>query len=228
MEQTADTEPGEHAGDLRQALDDAPTPLAMAIGGKQGVLDSSIPAIVFVIAYNLFDLQRAIPAALVTGGALLLLRLARGEPLRYAINGFLGVAFSVFIAWRMGKAEGYFLPGIVINLAYAAAFAGSLLVRRPLVGVILGALGGSDVTSRRMRLVAWWSTAGWALIFGVRGVVQLALYRAGEVEWLGTARLAMGWPLTGLGLMATVAAVRWARRPEAGATPERSPDVSVS
>lgn len=185
------------------------TPLSLAIGGGRGLVDSSLPAVVFVLVYSRYGLRPGVAAALGLAAVLLLVRLLRRESPRYAANGFLGVAVSAFVALRLGRAEGYFLPGIVFSALYGLVFAGSLLVRRPLVGVVTAALEGATgpVPARTAR-VYWWSTLGWAAVFGSRAVVQGTLYAVGATGWLAATRLAMGWPLTLLALGLTAAAVR--------------------
>ena len=56
------------------------------------------------------------------------------------------------------------------------------------------------------------ATWAWAAVFGVRAVLQWILYQNDEVGWLGTARVAMGWPLALVGFAVTVWAVRSATR----------------
>jgi hypothetical protein len=56
---------------------------------------------------------------------------------------------------------------------------------------------------RMLRAYAW-LTVLWAATFALRVVVQLPLYQENEVEWLGTASLVLGLPLTGLALGITL------------------------
>ena len=49
-----------------------------------------------------------------------------------------------------------------------------------------------------------WLTVLWGATFALRVVVQTPLYRDNEVEWLGTASLLLGLPLTGLALVITL------------------------
>lgn len=185
------------------------TSLSLAIGGSRGLLDSSLPAVLFVLVYSRYGLRPGVSAALGLAAVLLVVRLLRRESPRYAANGFVGVAVSAFVALRLGRAEGYFLPGIIFSALYGLVFAGSLLVRRPLVGVVAAALDGSaGPVPARMARVHWWSTLGWAAVFGSRAAVQGTLYAVGATGWLAATRLAMGWPLTLLALGLTAAAVR--------------------
>ena len=52
------------------------------------------------------------------------------------------------------------------------------------------------------------ATAGWAVIFLARFIVQRAIYDAGETTALGITRIVMGWPLTLLVTALTVCMVR--------------------
>ena len=139
------------------------------------------------------------------------MRLVRRESPRHALSGLVGVAFAAFIATRSGRAENFFLPGLLANAAYAAAFLISLAVRWPLVGVIVGQLDGEGNAWRgdpvRVRAFAR-ATWLWAGLFVVRLAVQLPLYLASAVVALGIARTAMGLPLFAVGLWLTWRLVR--------------------
>ena len=190
----------------------APT-LAEAVGGPLGILESSLPAVAFVVAYIISGSDTNASAIVAVALALVLtvLRLARRESPRHALSGLVGVAFAAFIATRSGRAENFFLPGLLANAAYAAAFLISLAARWPLVGVIVGQLDGEgnqwreDPARVRAFVRATWL---WAGLFLLRLAVQLPLYLAGAVVALGIARTAMGLPLFGLGLWLTWRLVR--------------------
>jgi hypothetical protein len=148
-------------------------------------------------------------------------RLVRRESPQHALSGLIGVGFAAFIATRSGKAENFFLPGLLANAAYASAFLISLAVRRPLVGIIVTKLDGEDgrwrEDPRRMRAFAR-ATWMWAGLFLLRLLIQLPLYLAGAVVALGVARTALGLPVFGLGLWLTWLLVRRSRIPAAAAT----------
>jgi hypothetical protein len=174
--------------------------LDQAIGGWRGMIDSGLPAAVFVVVYLVTSqqLQPAVVAALITGLVIAALRLARRESLQQVVAGFFGVAISAFVATRTGRAENYFLIGILINVAYMLAYAVSCLVRWPLLGLIIGYVRGdatgwrSDPRQYRAYATASWI---WVAMFGLRLVIQLPMYFAGAVGMLGVAKLALGWPL---------------------------------
>ncbi len=196
--------------------------LIEALGGKRGLVDSGLPAVVFVFVNAVVTaaadrdagLRAALGAAIATGLAVVALRLLRKEPLQQAVSGFLGLAVAVFFAARSGEARDFFLPGIYVNVAYGLAFLVSAVVGRPLVGVIYAAVDGLDASwrdDRRLRRAFGVATVGWTLVFVSRAVVQTVFYNLDRTGLLATSKLLMGWPLTILAVAGTVAYVKRAR-----------------
>lgn len=197
-------------------------PWLVALGGRRGLVDGAVPPIVFVAVNALAGLGGsahalyvAVVAAATTALAVLAHRARRGESLKGGVRGMAGLAVAVaFAAWT-GQARDFFLPGIYVDAAYAAAFAGSAVVGRPAVGYLYAALfrtGSSWRGDRRLRRVLAAATYGWSLVFAVRTAVQAAFYRADQPELLALAKLALGWPLTAVAIAATLAAIRWSGR----------------
>jgi hypothetical protein len=185
------------------------------MGGVSGIVASSIPVAVFVVANLLFELQPALIAALVAGLLVAAWRVARRQRLQPAVSGLLGVGVAAFIAYRTGEARGFYLPGLIYSAVFAVAFLVSVLVRWPLAGVIWHGINGHGHGWRRdPRLLRAYTLASllWTVVFVARLVVQGLLYNAEEETWLGIARLAMGYPLVGVALLGTIWAVRRARR----------------
>lgn len=198
------------------------TMLAEAIGGPRGLIDSGLPAIVFVVTDALGGLTPAIIAAIAVGLVLVVVRLYRKETLQQAIAGFFGVALAAFVAARTGHASGFFLPGILYQALLAVLAVVSLVIGRPYVGYVLGAMDPKYAhwrSSAPLRRAMAFATAMWGGIFAVRAVVQFILYQDDRVGWLATARIAMGWPLFAVGLAATY----WLAR-RAHPDPEDAPE----
>jgi hypothetical protein len=194
-----------------------PTDIREAIGGPLGMAETSLPAVAFVIAYTASGSDTNTAAIVAVGLALVLTvaRLARRQSPMHALSGLVGVAFAAFVATRSGKAENFFLPGLLANAAYASAFLISLAARRPLVGIIIASLDGEGSEWRKdpLRVRAFVrATWLWAGLFGLRLVVQLPLYAAGAVVALGVVKTAMGLPLFGIGLWLTWLLVRRHRK----------------
>lgn len=172
------------------------------IGGWSGALITAIPTAVFVIVNVVSSLRPAIAAAVGSALLLTLYRLARKQSVQQALSGLFGVVIAAVIAGRSGEARGYFLFGILTSFAYAVPFVVSLLARRPLVGVLwefLDPTPSEDATPWRRRrplFVAYmWATLAVAVLFVLRGSVQLILYKHNFDGWLGFTKIAMGYPL---------------------------------
>ena len=196
--------PGAAAGaavrEDRPVRDQQHADLLTSLGGVQGIADSSLPALAFVITYTVGGNEIGLAAwvAIGVGALIAAVRLLRREPLQFVLAGFVGVALAAFIADRTGRAEDFFLPGLLLNAAYAAAYLVSIAIRWPLLGVILGPITGEGMSWRsdpeRVRLYTRASWI-WVGVFALRLAVQLPLYLAGAVLALGIAKTAMGLPI---------------------------------
>jgi len=198
--------------------------LIEALGGRRGLADSGLPALAFVIAYTATgqDLNAAALVAVGLAAVLAATRIWRRETLQYALSGLIGVAIAAFIATRTGRAEDFFLPGILLNAAYATAYLVSIAVRWPLLGVLIGPLTGEGMKWRKdPRRLALYSKASWIWVgvFALRLAVQLPLYLAGAVVALGIARTALGLPVFALAAWLSYLLLReGGRNVEEGAT----------
>jgi Protein of unknown function (DUF3159) len=196
----------------------SPTSIAEAVGGPLGMAETALPVVAFTVAYTASGSNTNTAAIVAVGLALVLTvaRLARRESPQYSLSGLIAVGFAAFIATRSGKAENFFLPGLLANAAFASTFLISLAVRRPLVGIIVMALDGGDSSwrqdPRRMHAFAR-ATWLWAGLFLSRLVIMLPLYLAGAVVALGVARTALGLPIYALGMWLTWLIVRGVRTP---------------
>lgn len=170
-----------------------------ALGGKKGLFDSGIPALVFLIVFNLRDdVIDAAFTALALSGVIAIIRLIKREKLQHAISGILGVLICYLLVRSTGEAEDFYLPGLFINAGYGALYLVTNLVGWPIIGVVLGPLLGEDFHWRKVKerkrvyILAGWL---WVGLFFSRLAVQLPLYLAENVNALGIARLIMGYPL---------------------------------
>ncbi len=171
-----------------------------ALGGKKGLIDSGLPSLVFLIVFNLSgkNITSAIYAAIGLSMVLTFIRIVKRETVQHAFSGLIGVGVCAFIARRSGNAADFYLPGLWINAGYALLYALTNLFKWPLLGVVLGPILGENLLWRKdpARLKAY-TKAGWLWVgmFAARLIVQYPLYRSGNVNLLGTARLLMGYPL---------------------------------
>ena len=223
-------EPQETRSGLARAADDRPLTakgLVDAIGGPLGIVESVLPPLLFVVYYQVVAIRSApqpvdrpalipiVAAPLVLSALFVLYRLLRHQRPGGAISGAVLVGVSAALVLVTGDANTNYLPGFFINTAYGLAFLVSVLVGRPLVGVVTGLLT-SDAGwrgDRALRRAATWLSLLWVLLFAVRLAVELPLYFAGDkVVELGIARIVLGLPLYSIVLVVTVLVVQALRR----------------
>lgn len=186
--------------DLRQQIIDQ-------LGGWRGMTESAVPVAVFVLVNVITTLRIALYAAVAAAVLISVVRLVARKPIRFALNGLLGVVVAAGLAARTGRAQDFYLPGILLAGGYLLAGLISVVVRWPLVGVIWGFLDGSGSSWRadpRRRRTYTWLTLMWAGVFGLRVLVLGGLYLTGHVNALGVGKLVLGYPLFGLGLLVTL------------------------
>jgi hypothetical protein len=189
----------ESEGESREDLHAERLILDRAIGGWRGMLDSGLPTAVFVTAYTLTGQGLPISLIAAVSVALLLavLRLIQRKSLQQVFAGLAGVVIAAAFSAFTGRAEDFFLPGVITNAVYGTAFLISIVVGWPLLGVIVGLLTGQGMSwraSRELRRVFAAASWIWVGLFFGRLVIQGPLYLAGEVELLGVVRIVLGWP----------------------------------
>lgn len=201
-----DTNPANE--DVVSEIKDDSALLASALGGWSGVIDSGLPFVVFTIVYLVTDrnLETALYASVGTAAVLALLRLVRRQSLQQIFSGLIGIGIAALLAQRTGNADNFFLPGIITNAAYASACLISIAVRKPLLGYVIEAMRGRDMSwvkdlaaHRLFSTITWL----WALIFGVRVAIMFPLYLLGQTAALGTLKVLLGYPLFALGIFVT-------------------------
>ncbi|WP_122260740.1 DUF3159 domain-containing protein [Ornithinimicrobium cerasi] len=173
-----------------------------ALGGWYGSLETALPTVALVVTWLVTDSVRsAVVAAAALLVVLAVVRQLLGGSWRFLGSAVVATALAAFFALRSGQAEDAFLPGIIISALYGVGALVSILARWPLVGFIV-AIGDPDFAERpaawrRDRgLVAVCSRLTWVLValFTLRIAIMLPLYLAGEVAWLGVAKIGLGWP----------------------------------
>jgi hypothetical protein len=179
--------------------------LAQVLGVRGGALDASAAPVAFVVGFGIAD-AAASPSALLWGGgaalgagaAVAVLRLVRGRRPAAALAGLLGVTVAVLVALYTGRAVDFFLLQIASNAASALAWAVSIVVRWPLLGLVAGAALGQRTRWRRdPDLLRGYRRASWVWVaqYLVRLAVFIPLYLAGSLYTLGVARVLLTWPL---------------------------------
>jgi hypothetical protein len=176
--------------------------LADQLGGVRGLIESGVPVLVFVVVNLIWSLRPAIVVAAASAVAIAVWRLAQKQTVRHAINGLFGIALGAIIAWKTGSAKNFYLPGILLSLAYGLAMLASVALRLPLVGWVWALLADKGSTAwrsdRRMVRTFSWLTVVWALTYLVKTGIQAVIFQhtsdSDPGTALGIARLALGYP----------------------------------
>jgi len=183
--------------------------LAALLGGRRGATDATVPTVAFVAAWLLpgHHVTWGAIGALSTGFALGGWRLYRGDRPRAVLVGLLIVAVAALVALRTGRAADFFLVQILTNIASGLAWAVSIALRWPLLGVVVGAVLRQRTAWRRdPDLLRAYGRASWVWVgqYAVRVAALVPLWYAGQTVALAVARVALTWPL-----VAACVAVSW-------------------
>jgi hypothetical protein len=167
--------------------------------GRSNLVDSVVPPVVFVILSAALGFEYAMWGSLALAAAFGVVRLARRQPLTYALGGLGGVVAAILIAKLLDRAEGYFLPSIITGGLTVILCGLSVIARRPLVA-------WTSYLARRWPLDWYWHpkvrpaysevTLAWTVFFGLRVGLQFLLFRGERAAILAVTNVLAGWPFT--------------------------------
>lgn len=173
--------------------------LGRTLGGVRGMVESALAFVAFTVAWVLVrQLSTALVAAFAVALVAALVRLAQRQSVRFVLQAVVPTAIAALVATRTGRAEDVFLPGILYNGALALLSVLTILIRRPLVGYLVGTVLEDPtgwVRDRGLVALSAKLTAVLAVPYLLRFGIQLPLFLAGQVVWLGVAKVVLGWPL---------------------------------
>lgn len=183
--------------------------LSEALGGRRGIVESAVPTVLFTVMFvSTHELQLSLVVAIVATALLLVVRLVQRSTIQFVLNALIAIGIAALFASRSGEARDVFLPGILYNGAYAVVFVLSILVGWPLVGFMIGSITGDPTGWHHDRSIVrlcnqlTWLFAAPCII---RVLVQYPLWAGDHIALLGTAKVALGWPLQ----IASFAAMAW-------------------
>jgi hypothetical protein len=167
--------------------------------GRSNLVDSIVPPVIFLIVNALLDFKVAMWSSLAIALLITVFRLSRRQPLRYALGGIGGVALAILVAQLLGRAEGYFLPGMITGGLTVIGCLLSVVAGRPLVA-------WTSYIARRWPLDWYWHpkvrpaysevTLAWAVFFALRLGLQWSLFQEQAAGLLGIIQVVTGWPAT--------------------------------
>ena len=175
-----------------------------------GVAVAASPSIVFVVVNAATALGPALIAAGATALLGLVVRLVRRDSARSAVLGALLVAACAAAAAVTGEARGFFLLPAMVPFAVIAVCLGSLVVRRPLTGLLLNRVaGGPPDWYRRGVLLRVHTVATLAAVAVnvINAALQVIFYRRSDTVVLAVAHIATG-PVFATLVALTLVAVR--------------------
>ena len=192
--------------------------LAEALGGRRGIVESAVPTIAFTLLYvTTHDLRLALTASIAITVGLLIVRVMQRSSVQFILNALFGIGIAAVFAIRAAGKEGataeeigraFFTPGLIYNAGYAVVIMLTILIGWPIVGFMVGGVIGEPTAWHQDKaLVKLCSRLTWLLVLPclIRLAVQLPLWLNYEVGLLGTAKIALGWPLQ----IAMFAAMAW-------------------
>jgi hypothetical protein len=172
----------------QRPADDAPPQtvqhesLADLLGGRRAAIEASVPPAAFLVGWiaggtlpGSMALWLGCGAAIAASVAIAVVGLAQGRRPRAVVVGLLAVVVAALIAAYTGEARDFFLIRLLTNGASALAWAASIVVRWPLLGLIVGAGVGTRTRWRRDPvLLRAYRRASW--IWVLQYVVRLAVF----------------------------------------------------
>ncbi len=167
--------------------------------GQNKLIDAILPPILFMMGNYFYGLLPALWISLGTAAIITLIRLVRGSQMKFALGGLGAVLAAALLAWYVARAEGFFLPSILINAVLLLATGVSLVLKKPLMALLSRA-------SRKWPL-DWYLHPNvmpaymevslvWAALMSIRLVTQIYLYQNHMVNELGVFQIITGNPST--------------------------------
>ena len=173
--------------------------LRAMIGGKAGIIDGAIPALLFVAGNAIWSLTIGASIAGAYGLATIIYRASRRQPIRHALIGFAGLAFSLGIALVTRNANTYFVPGAALGALSGVIYLLTVVFRQPMSVLIAQAVERKDRAHyrrpevHRMHMIV---TSVWGVVFLARAAFRSYLIANEQTELLGASALALGYPVT--------------------------------
>jgi len=182
---------------MSSLLNDIRNEVKSVIGSK--TLGAILPPLVFAIANSLFGLSWGIISAVLTALLLGAVRYLKGETVKYAVGGLLGVLIASAFAYFAGNAANYFLPRIITSGFLFIAAIVTLIIGRPMAAIASHLSRGWEMSwflRRDIKPACAEVTVMWAVLFLTRTILQLRLYQGGDLikqAWMNTL---LGTPAT--------------------------------
>ena len=182
---------------LKQLFKDIRDEVKQFATGK--TIDAIFPPIVYIIGNSIFGLKIGIILALSLAVLLSIFRALKKQSILYALGGIAGVIIASGFALLSDNAASYFLPKVITSGFLFFVSLISVLLGRPLAAILSHITRGweFDWFLRKDIKPAYREvTFAWAILFLSRMVIQLILFKKGDLAQLGWANILLGFPAT--------------------------------
>lgn len=178
--------------------------LVSLLGGKRGAFDATAPLVVFILTWLLTgnSIAWGVTASLACAALIAAVRLRQKSKPRAVVLGLLSVCVACLVVIYTGRPQDILLPRILSNAASALVWAAFIIFRRPLLGLIVGAMVGQKTRWRLdPELVRAYSVASWIWVamYALRVAILTPFWIADRevVAVLGgtLAQVLLSWPL---------------------------------
>lgn len=167
--------------------------------GRSNLIDILLPPVFFVVINIWLGFQSAMWSALILAVFIALFRWRQGQSIIYAGGGILTAGVAILLVQLFGRAEGFFLPGLVTTGLTVGLCLASIIVGRPMVA-------WTSYIARRWPINWYWHskvrpayqevTVLWAIFFGLRFLVQFNTFQDQAANLLAWINFLTGWPAT--------------------------------
>lgn len=191
-------------------MNDIKDELKQFLSGK--TIDALIPPIVYLIINNLAGLKVAVISALSIALMIALFRILKKESILYALVGVGGVALASGFALISDNAANCFLPKIFGSAGLFILLAISIFIGKPAAAILSHLSRGwqfdwflrEDIKPAYREV-----TIAWTILVLIRMILQIILYKRGNLTELGWASILLGFPATLMVLVLTLVYGVW-------------------
>lgn len=166
------------------------------VAGGNSALDAILPPIIFLLLNGLMSFQAAMVGALILSIVTAIFRLRKKQSLWYSLAGVGSVLVAIALAWMLGSAQGFFLPGLISGSMTLLLAVLSLVIRRPMVA-------WTSYIARHWDWNWYWHprvkpaydevTFAWVIFFAARLYLQFVVYQNGNPTLLAATNFVTGW-----------------------------------
>jgi hypothetical protein len=173
--------------------------LKLVLTGKGNLMDTILPAILFLIIYATLGFSWALWSSTILAVGIFLWRLVKKQTLHYSAAGFASILLTVGITLLAGSARGYFLQDILIGGLITLVVFISAIFDRPLVAITSALVRRWTLTwYRHPKVAPAYREVNylWGFFFLLKTGLQVAIYLTNNTTAIGFSNMIGGWPAT--------------------------------